>query len=139
MSLLVVGLYNYRQGGILTDCSSKLTISSVGLTTFGFLGLFPSVIGSSGRSSVRRTVKQLSVCANIITIIIIIIMIIIIIIIIIGNPQLVVQLPPQSTTHKTLGVMIDKDVSGKLALPQFFATEKKDRLTRKDCNPVSSI
>ena len=23
-----------------------------------------------------------------------------------GNPQLVVQLPPQSTTHKTLGVMI---------------------------------
>ena len=43
------------------------------------------------------------------------------------NPQLVVQLPPQSTTHKTLGVMIyTKDVSGKLALPQlrFFATEK---------------
>ena len=36
-----------------------------------------------------------------------------------GNPQLVVQLPPQSTTHKTLGVMIDKDVSGKPALPQF--------------------
>ena len=36
-----------------------------------------------------------------------------------GNPQLVVQLPPQSTTHKTLGVMIDKDVSRKLALPQF--------------------
>ena len=36
-----------------------------------------------------------------------------------GNPQLVVQLPPQSTTHKTLGVMIYKDVSGKLALPQF--------------------
>ena len=38
-----------------------------------------------------------------------------------------VQLPPQSTTHKTLGVMIyAKDVSGKLALPQFqfFATEK---------------
>ena len=42
-----------------------------------------------------------------------------IIIIINGNPQLVVQLPPQSTTHKTLGVMINKDVSGKLALPQF--------------------
>ena len=36
-----------------------------------------------------------------------------------GNPQLVVQLPPQSTTRKTLGVMIDKDVPGKLALPQF--------------------
>ena len=39
-----------------------------------------------------------------------------------------VQLPPQSRTHKTLGVMIyTKDVSGKLALPQFrsfFATEK---------------
>ena len=44
------------------------------------------------------------------------------------NPQLVVQLPPQSTTHKTLGVMIyTKDVSGKLALPQF--RRKKDRLT----------
>ena len=35
------------------------------------------------------------------------------------NPQQVVQLPPQSTTHKTFGVMINKDVSGKLALPQF--------------------
>ena len=38
-----------------------------------------------------------------------------------------VQLPPQSTTHKTLGVMIyTKNVSGKLALPQFrfFAMEK---------------
>ena len=32
--------------------------------------------------------------------------IIIFIIIISENPQLVVQLPPQSTTHKTLGVMI---------------------------------
>ena len=42
-----------------------------------------------------------------------------------GNPQLVVQLPPQSTTHKTLGVMIDKDVSGKLALPQFQCDGKK--------------
>ena len=58
----------------------------------------------------------------------------IIIIIIIENPQLVVQLPPQSTTHKTLGVMIcTKDVSGKLALHQFqfFLRRKNDRLTRK--------
>ena len=58
-----------------------------------------------------------------------------------GNPQLVVELPPQSTKHKTLGVMINEDVSGKLALPQFrfFLRRKKDRLTRKDCTPVSSI
>ena len=41
-----------------------------------------------------------------------------------GNPQLVVQLPPQSTTHKTLRVMINKDVSGKLAFLSFSATEK---------------
>ena len=49
------------------------------------------------------------------------------------NPQLVVQLPLQSTTHKTLGVMIyTKDVSGKLALPQFrfFATEKGQTNTK---------
>ena len=50
---------------------------------------------------------------------------IIIIIIIHGNP-LVAQLPLQSTTHKTLGVMIDKDVSGKLALPQFQCDGKND-------------
>ena len=63
----------------------------------------------------------------------------IIIIIIIKNPQLVVQLPPQSTTHKTLGVMIDKDVSGKLAPSSVSVRRKKKWLTRKDCNPVSSI
>ena len=57
------------------------------------------------------------------SIIIIIIIIIVIIIIINENPQLVVQLPPQSTTHKTLGVMT-KDVSGKLALPQFRRKKK---------------
>ena len=43
------------------------------------------------------------------------------------NPQLVDQLPPQSTTHKTLGIMIyTKDVSGKLALPQFQCDGKND-------------
>ena len=56
---------------------------------------------------------------------------IIIIIIINENPPVVVQLPPQSTTHKTLGVMIyTKGVSRKHALPQFFLVSNHSVFTQ---------